>query len=189
MMNSYRPQRSYGKVMFLHLSVILFTGVSATPTPGKTHPPLGRHPLGRHPPPCGHPTGQTPPCTVHPGIRSTSGRYASYWNAYLFNFVWQFFNCWLYVDLCSIFVSCNTEQIPIQTINGYFKLTQLVSQFRENSIIYLMTSFWEWRQRNIYILDLKQISRRIKDKLRQKTVDSRIFQRGVWIFQDLINEI
>ena len=58
----------------------------------------GRHPLDRHPP------GQTPPCpvhagihtplaqcmlrytplcTMHAGIPSTSGRYASYWNAYL----------------------------------------------------------------------------------------------------------
>ena len=42
-------------------------------------------PLGRHPPP-----GQTPllgqthtPCAVHAGIRSTSGRYASHWNAFL----------------------------------------------------------------------------------------------------------
>ena len=63
---NYRPQRSCGKVMFLHLSVILFTGgmCGQTPngqtpswadTPGQT-PPLDRHPpqadtpLGRHPP-------------------------------------------------------------------------------------------------------------------------------------------
>ena len=48
----YRPQRSCGMVMFLHLSVILSTGgglcVWQTP-PGQT-PPAGRHPLGRHPP-------------------------------------------------------------------------------------------------------------------------------------------
>ena len=37
----------------------------------------GRPPPGRHPP------GQTPPYPVHAGIRSTSGRYASYWNAFL----------------------------------------------------------------------------------------------------------
>ena len=35
------------------------------------HPP-GRHPLGRH------------PLAVHAGIRSTSRRYASHWNAFLF---------------------------------------------------------------------------------------------------------
>ena len=44
----YRPQRSCGKVMFLHLSVILFTG------------------------------GPPPPADGH-----CSGRYASFWNAFL----------------------------------------------------------------------------------------------------------
>ena len=44
----YRLHRSCGKVMFLHLSVILFTGGSAIP-------PLGRHQPGQTPP------GQTPP--------------------------------------------------------------------------------------------------------------------------------
>ena len=59
----------WGKVMFLHLSVILFTGgqVSA-PLHAGIHP----YPLGRHPP------------FRYYGIRSTRGRYASYWNAYLF---------------------------------------------------------------------------------------------------------
>ena len=66
-----------------------------------THPgqiPPGRHPLGKHPPgqippwadtpldrhpPAKHPLAR-PPCTVHAGIRPTSGRYASHWNAFLF---------------------------------------------------------------------------------------------------------
>ena len=39
--------------------------------------PSGQTPHGQTPP------GQTPPCTVHAGIRSTSRRYASYWNAFL----------------------------------------------------------------------------------------------------------
>ena len=39
--------------------------------------PWADTPLGRHLP------GQTPPHTVHAGIWSTSGRYASYWNAIL----------------------------------------------------------------------------------------------------------
>ena len=47
-------------------------------TPSWADTPLGRHPLGRHPP------GQTPPsCAVHAGMWSTSGRYASHWNAFL----------------------------------------------------------------------------------------------------------
>ena len=52
----YHPQRSWGKVMFLHVSVILFTGGSA---------PLhaGIHPPGPEP---GTPLGPgTPPGTVH----------------------------------------------------------------------------------------------------------------------------
>ena len=31
------------------------------------------------------PPGQTPPCAVHAGIQSTSGQYASHWNAFLFH--------------------------------------------------------------------------------------------------------
>ena len=37
--------------------------------------------LGRYIP---HPRAGTPPWVVHNGIRSTSGRYESYWNAFLF---------------------------------------------------------------------------------------------------------
>ena len=60
----------------------VFTPVCHSVHGGVCHPP-GRHPhLGRHSP------GQTPPradtpCAVHAGIRPTSGRYASYWNAIL----------------------------------------------------------------------------------------------------------
>ena len=54
------------------------------------NPLLGRHlPLGRHPLLCRRPSGQTPqPPAQTPlpygilRIRSTSGRYASYWNAF-----------------------------------------------------------------------------------------------------------
>ena len=89
----YRPKRSCGKVMFLHVSVILFTGGSLcqgdpppdrdpprTETPPlpwtETPPSLDRDPPfpGQRPPS----PGQRPPRTV------TSGRYASYWNAFLF---------------------------------------------------------------------------------------------------------
>ena len=81
----YRLQRGCGKVMFLHLSVILFTGgggwlplvwgcVSATlwadtprwaDPPWQTPPPPDRHPLGRHPqadtPWADTPLGRHPP--------------------------------------------------------------------------------------------------------------------------------
>ena len=61
-------------------------------TPGQTTP-LGRHPPWQTPPwvqtplgtntPRQTPPRQAPPCTVHAGIWSTSGRYASLWNAIL----------------------------------------------------------------------------------------------------------
>ena len=109
--NIYRPQRSWGKVMFLHVSVILFTGGNtwAGPprqvhppgryTPCQVHPQAGTHwagtppqacsPPGRYTPQAGtpeqvHPPGKYFPATVHAGIQSTSGRYASHWTAFLF---------------------------------------------------------------------------------------------------------
>ena len=102
---NYRPHRSCGKVMFLHLCVshsvhrgvcVSQHALGQTP-PGQTL--LGRQPpsdtpLGRHPPtptvypsmywgdtPCvsQHALGQTAPFDNH-----CSGRYASSWNAFLF---------------------------------------------------------------------------------------------------------
>ena len=58
----------WGKVIFLHLSVILFTGGQGVP---RQVPPRQVHPGQVH-----HPA-------LHAGIRSTSGRYAFYWNAFL----------------------------------------------------------------------------------------------------------
>ena len=78
------------------------------PSPRQGEPPRSRHPPGRETPqeqtrPCSPPgpepprsrhphsrAGRTPPGThppreAHSTIRSTSGRYASYWNAFLFN--------------------------------------------------------------------------------------------------------
>ena len=45
----YRPQRSCGKVMFLHLSVILFTGGRGCSVHAGIHTPLVRHPPGQTP--------------------------------------------------------------------------------------------------------------------------------------------
>ena len=59
--------------------------------------PLSRHtPLGRQPPWADTPghtrPGQTPPPPAgYYGIRSTSGRYASYWNVFLFNIISSIF--------------------------------------------------------------------------------------------------
>ena len=83
----YRPQQSFGKVMFLHLSVILFTEGGSACGPGGRHlrwednwDPLGRHPradtphplLGQKLPLLGTPRETLPwvdtPCPVHAGI-------------------------------------------------------------------------------------------------------------------------
>ena len=85
---NYRPQRSCVKVIFSQACVknSVHRGVSALVHAG-IHPP-GRHPppwadttpSGRHPPP----PGQTPPPPLPPVDSYCSGRYASYWNAFLF---------------------------------------------------------------------------------------------------------
>ena len=94
----YRPQRSWAKVIFLQASVILSTGgVSASVHPG-IPPPREQTPLVTDPPPGADthpadtpqeqtpppPSRHTPPREADSGIRSMSGRYASYWNAFLF---------------------------------------------------------------------------------------------------------
>ena len=57
----YHPQTKFAKVMFLHVSVCPQSTWAGPP--GQVHPPA----------------------TVHAGIRSTSGRYVSHWNASCFN--------------------------------------------------------------------------------------------------------
>ena len=80
---AFLPQCSWGKVMFLHVFVILSTGKGC----GSRHPLLGTQP---HPLASRHPPGrQTPFLGRHPPAWADtpapfSGRYASYWNAFLF---------------------------------------------------------------------------------------------------------
>ena len=86
MHSCYHPQTNLRRLCFYTcLSVILFTGV-----PGQVHPPGRSTPRQVHPK-----AGTPPPRQVHPldrytprssacwEIRATSGRYSSYWNAFL----------------------------------------------------------------------------------------------------------
>ena len=98
---NYRPQRSCGQgyVFTRVCDSVNRGGVSGQapragrtpPTPGTRQTPLaGRTPPGPgRPPRQGEPPGtrQTPPREENCSIRSMSGRYASYWNAFLFLFV------------------------------------------------------------------------------------------------------
>ena len=84
----YRPQRNRGKVMFLHLSVILFPGVEVADTPpqGADTIPQSRHPpRGADPPAADPPKSRQhpPPRSAYWEIWATGSRYAPYWNAYL----------------------------------------------------------------------------------------------------------
>ena len=102
LLDIYRPQRGCGKVMFLHVSVILFTGGRQVPvretSPDRAPPPdtapldrdspLGQIPPDREPPrqrtlPDRDPLWTETPWTETLPRTVTSGRYASYWNAFL----------------------------------------------------------------------------------------------------------
>ena len=101
------------KVIFLHLSVILFTGGEGfslpdppgrrTPpgwrnTPPMENPPRWRNPPGWRTPPDGEPPGwrTPPPPEADSGIWSVIGRYTSYWNAFLSENTFQSFNMEVY---------------------------------------------------------------------------------------------
>ena len=84
-----------GKVIFLHLFVILFTGgVPVTPR-DQVPPPRPGTPIQDqvHPPGPGTPPGTryTPWCRACWEIRSTRRQYASYWNAILFSMIYLYF--------------------------------------------------------------------------------------------------
>ena len=93
----YRSQTKFAKVMFSQISVhgggclphcmLGYThppGPEADNHPDQTHPSGADTSPGRHPPrPDPSPPGvDTPPRSACWEIRATSGRYASYWNAY-----------------------------------------------------------------------------------------------------------
>ena len=98
----YRPQRSWAKVIFLQVSVILLTG-GCLPQCMLGYPPEQTLPGSRHP------WEQTPPwrraCWE---IQSIRGRYASYWNAFLLglrlqNYRWSFPECLGIVFIIELF--------------------------------------------------------------------------------------
>ena len=80
----HRPQRSWGKVMFLYVSVIMFTG-GCIPACTEEDPPRAEPPpeKTRKTPPRKKPGSPPPSSSACWEIRATSGLYAFYWNAYL----------------------------------------------------------------------------------------------------------
>ena len=83
-MVSYRPQRSWAKVMFLQACVCPQGGGVSASVHARIPPPRSRPPPGTrqtHAPPPDQ--ADTPPQEADYRIQSMSGRYASHWNAFL----------------------------------------------------------------------------------------------------------
>ena len=85
----YRPQRSLGQgCIFTGVCDSVHRGGSASVHAGIPHPPSRQPPRTSHPPRTRHPPDQAPPpprsSRAYLEIRSTSGRYTSYWNAILY---------------------------------------------------------------------------------------------------------
>ena len=93
-------------------------------TPLADTPSLGRHPLGRHP------QGRHPLFGYY-GIRSTSGRYASYWNAYFLIF-------FVVEDIGPIFGATDTPGSP------HFSLVCIVACAQWIPENHLLTSGHWW---------------------------------------------
>ena len=135
MLPCYHPQRSWGKVIFSHVSVILFTGGGSASVHAGIPPPLPwqQNPLARRPPPQkvdppwqGRPPqqGRPPPSKADPPwhgrppplcsacweIRSTSGWYASYWNAILVFFLFLLCRQLCVLRLLQSFTIWHSEQ-------------------------------------------------------------------------------
>ena len=83
----YRPQRSWAKVIFSQACVCSQGGCLPQCMLGYTPP--SRHPPHKQTPPRADPPAADPPPPREAdfSIRSTSGLYASYWNAFLFDSV------------------------------------------------------------------------------------------------------
>ena len=100
------PATKWGKVIFSQASVILLTGVRGLPQCMLGyHPPRSRHPPGADPPEQ-TPRTRPPWCRACWEIRSTHGRYASYWNAILFFNIIKSKGNFL---VCTSGVLCSTE--------------------------------------------------------------------------------
>ena len=78
-------KRSLRRLCF-HRYLSVHMGRGSGPLHAGIHTPSGRHPLGRH-----NLLGRHPPGRHPPRIRSTSGRYASHWNAILFKIFFTIF--------------------------------------------------------------------------------------------------
>ena len=117
--DNYHPQTKFGAPVChsVHRGEYLgrYSPRAGSPPPGQVAPP-GRYPPGRYIPRAGTPPwAATPPgnytprattsLAMHAGIRSTSERYASYWNAFL----WDMFSCFVFSGTLMFFLKINVK--------------------------------------------------------------------------------
>ena len=80
--------------------------------PGRETPQAGRTPLGADTPS----PGADPPRAAHSSIRSTSGRYASYWNAFLFTMFFIMSLITVNCDLLSLIIAWKAKLLYMNDI-------------------------------------------------------------------------
>ena len=153
--------------MFLHLFVILSTaGVclsacwdtkplwEAHPLPRNTHPPEA-HPLEAHPPEAHTPPPREAYTPLGDGCRC--GRYASYWNAFLFKNAFRFEV--KYVGLMNPFQAFGYMVVRVATVMVNNSLSGIVSAFDTFNYsiglsLFTYTNIWNYvssKKSNIFI--------------------------------------
>ena len=116
--SSYRPQRSCGQgYVFTHVCDSVHGGVlrAAPLPPGTRQNPPPRDQAETPPPDQADPPPQEEDCS----IRSMSGRYASYWNAFLLNLLGQqkiFLFCGRWMSCVKLISSKVNIQVPFGVV-------------------------------------------------------------------------
>ena len=136
----YRPQRSWAKVMFLQASVIQphrgwAGGCLPQWMPGY-HPPPQEQTRNRDQTPPPRQTRHHPPRKADASIRSMSGRYASYWNAFLWNFTFrvEYFCTFTFYNLGFVYIEAKAMSLPDGFIENPIKYSHWAATEIEEKI-------------------------------------------------------
>ena len=125
------------KVIFLHLFVILFTGGSSTCPGGVYLPGQGGTWLGGGG--GGYlPRADTPPPAADSRIWSTSGRYSSYWNAFL---------CKVFLSIRQIFKMSHffLPEISVAFFGTHIPRIKKMNIFHHEKVILSLTKLKAWK--------------------------------------------
>ena len=125
-------------------------GEGEPPSPDGEPPLDGEPPRMENPPRWRTPPDGEPPLEADSSIRSTSGRYASYWNAFLF---FKEDCTYLTVELCRAFFSKNNAFLALTT----FVFNFLIEFLPNNQLILTIISITEGFSGN-YTFNISVIS-------------------------------